>query len=96
LDDLNRFYPRYPSIYEINIDLEYSEKVINLEHFMDVAPYTAINTMTLEQAFTIVRGIGIRDSVTKNWQKILQFFAVLDSGQGLNVFHIILDHHETL
>merc|ERR1719434_302983 len=37
-DSLNRFYPRFPSIYELKLTEEYLETTLNLEHFMDSSP----------------------------------------------------------
>ena len=47
-------------MYELELSVGYLESSIDMELFMDPSPYCATWTMSVDQAFTILRGIGLR------------------------------------
>nr|KAG5710384.1 hypothetical protein BaRGS_022202 [Batillaria attramentaria] len=63
MSDFRDNYPRYPPIHHISISPQERNYTVNLEPFMNTAPYTVHVTASLPRIFRLFRGLGLRHLV---------------------------------
>ncbi|KAK7111918.1 H(+)/Cl(-) exchange transporter 7-like [Littorina saxatilis] len=66
LADFRDNYPRYPPIHHIAISPIEGEYTVNLEPFMNKAPYTVSESASFPRIFRLFRGLGLRHLVVIN------------------------------
>lgn len=66
MSDFRDAYPRYPPIHHISISPVERDYIVDLEPFMNRAPYTVHVTASLPRIFRLFRGLGLRHLVVVN------------------------------